>query len=408
MKERVQSHSNVSRRHFIGTTAALSAGLMTFPKTIFTSPFADPDTLRYPIGICDVYILKRTSLGAIQRAKDIGVQGLEPDIGSLSKNETFNHDPKKTLLDPAIRKSFIEESKKVGIKFTSLGMVAFLAQDFGTRPTVLTKMIPDAIDTMKALNLKIAYLPLRAKCLVKFPETRPNMVERLKATALLAEKANVIFGIETTYEGADEVKLIDEIGSPSIRSYFNFKNPTEEGRDLIKELKIFGRERICQIHCTEEDGTLLKNNKKIDYKKAYETLNEMGYSGWLVMERGRASGMDITKAYQENAKYLKSVFQGSDVPPITTGLSQSMVGPVKTMFLHTDNGLLHIHIPRNRRLDADVGIFNTHGRLVRSWNQLKVYENAPTTLKPILIRGTYIIRIRLGNHTFSQKFDWLY
>ena len=63
--------------------------------------------------------------------------------------------------------------------------------------------------------------------------------------------------------------------------------PLKMDRDLHEELSIFGRKNIIQIHCTNEDGVWLQNDPKINLIKVKETLDEMGWSGWLVVERSR-------------------------------------------------------------------------------------------------------------------------
>ncbi len=65
----------------------------------------------------------------------------------------------------------------------------------------------------------------------------------------MAEDAGVVIGIETALSATEEVQLLKEINSPAIKIYFNFSNPLKEGRDLIKELKILGKERICYDSC---------------------------------------------------------------------------------------------------------------------------------------------------------------
>jgi L-ribulose-5-phosphate 3-epimerase len=92
-------------------------------------------------------------------------------------------------------------------------------------------------------------------------------VERLKTVGKMAEKAGVVIGIETALDAKGEVELLKEIGSKSIQIYFNFSNPLEAGRDLCEELRILGKSRICQIHCTDKDGVWLENNTRLDMKK---------------------------------------------------------------------------------------------------------------------------------------------
>jgi sugar phosphate isomerase/epimerase len=65
------------------------------------------------------------------------------------------------------------------------------------------------------------------------------------------------------------------------------------------------------IHCTNKDSVWLQNDPQIDMKKVKQTLDEMKWSGWLVIERSRDATMpkDVKGNYGANAAYLKSVFQ---------------------------------------------------------------------------------------------------
>jgi L-ribulose-5-phosphate 3-epimerase len=190
-------------------------------------------------------------------------------------------------------------------------MSAFYAQSFGERAGV-HKMVRDCIETMKLMRVKTAFLPLGVKGdLIKYPELRPAIVKRLKMAGAEASKAGVVIGIETALDAKGEVELLDDIGSEAIKSYFNFANPLQNGRDLYKELKTLGRDYICQIHCTDEDGVWLQNNKRIDMKKVRQTLDDMGWRGWLVIERSRDAGdpRNVKKNFAANTAYMKSIFQ---------------------------------------------------------------------------------------------------
>ena len=173
-------------------------------------------------------------------------------------------------------------------------------------------MAQDCIDTMKLMGVKVAFLPLGVMSdLVKKPELRPAAIERLRAIGPKAEQAGVVIGIETALDAAGEVKLLEEVGSPAIRSYFNFSNALQNGRDLLAELRTLGKERICQIHCTDQDGVWLEDDPKIDMPKVKQTLDAMGWSGWLVIERSRkaSDSRNVKGNFGANTAYLKSIFQ---------------------------------------------------------------------------------------------------
>jgi L-ribulose-5-phosphate 3-epimerase len=175
-------------------------------------------------------------------------------------------------------------------------------------------MVQDCIDTMVAMNVKVSFLPMGVLGdLQLHPELRPAIVERLKILGPKAEAAGVILGLETALDAKSEVELLAEIGSPAVRSYFNFANALQNHRDLIAELRTLGKDRICQIHCTDEDGFLLEDNKRLDMPKVKQTLDDIGWSGWLVIERSRDArdGRNVLKNFGSNTAYLKSIFQAS-------------------------------------------------------------------------------------------------
>src|ERR1043166_6163022 len=190
-------------------------------------------------------------------------------------------------------------------------MSGFYAQSFAERPTAITT-VEDCLETMKHMNVKVAFLPLRVNGdLVKRPELRPVIVERLRAIAPKAEAVGLAIGIETARDAAGEVQFLKDVGSPAIRICFKFANALQTGRDLSRELRILGKARICQIHCTDEDGVLLENNKRLDMHKVKQTLDEMGWNGWLVIERSRDANdpRNVKRNFGENTKFLKTVFQ---------------------------------------------------------------------------------------------------
>lgn len=305
----------LSRRRFLGsgiTAAAASAGFLP-PSSHSWADSAVEETgsrssgLRYKVGVCDWMILKRQKLGAFALARGIGADGVEVDMGALGQRETFNNQ----LADPVVRRQFLDRARELNLSICSLAMSGFYAQSFAERPGV-ERMAQDCIDTMQAMQVKVAFLPLGVRGdLMKHPHLRPAIVRRLKAIAPKAEQAGVIIGLETALDAAGEATFLEEISSPAIRSYFNFANALQAGRDLHEELRTLGKDRICQIHCTDGDGVWLQDNPRIDMRRVKRTLDEMGWGGWLVIERSRRASAphDVKGNFGANAAYLKSMFQ---------------------------------------------------------------------------------------------------
>ncbi|PYK98442.1 MAG: endonuclease [Verrucomicrobia bacterium] len=282
-----------SRRRFLTRSAAAAVTSFVLPGSYLLraaekdSSKASTGSHRYKVAVCDWMILKRQKLGAYQLARDIGADGVEVDMGSLGERETFDNQ----LARPEVRRQFLDKARELNLEICSLAMSGFYAQSFAERRTV-QRMVKDCIDTLKAMNLKVAFLPLGVR-------------------GDLVKQAGVIIGLETALSAAEEVKLLEDVGSPAVRSYFNFANALKAGRDLHAELRARGKDYLCQIHCTDEDGVLLQDNQRLDLRAVKGTLDEMGWSGWLVIERSRdvKDARNVKRNFGANAAYVKSVFQ---------------------------------------------------------------------------------------------------
>ena len=261
---------------------------------------------KYKVAVCDWMILKRQKIGEFELAKQLGADGIELDMGSLGQRDSFDNKLRK----PDFQLLFKQKIKETGVEIASVAMSGFYAQSLATRKNYMA-LIQDCLNTMQAMGVKTAFLPLGVQCdLQLHPELRNVVVERLKVIGGMAEKAGVVIGIETSLSAAEEVKLLHEIDSKGIRIYFNFANALTNNRNLYTELKTLGKSRICQIHCTDVDEVLLQDNKRLDMKRVKQTLDKMGWKGWLVVERSRdvKDVHNIKLNYGSNIRYLHSVF----------------------------------------------------------------------------------------------------
>jgi len=261
----------------------------------------------FKISVCDWMILKRQKIGEFELAHEIGADGVEVDMGSLGQRDSFDNKLRKKEFQVL----FLQKAKENSIEISSIAMSGFYGQSFTGRENYKS-LVEDCLYTMQIMGVKIAFLPLGVQCdLTKKPELRPLVIERMKVIGKMAVNAGVVIGIETSLDAKGEVQLLKEIDSKGIKIYYNFQNPLVSGRNLYKELRILGKDRICQIHCTNTDGETLPNDKKVDMHKVKTVLQEMGWCGWLVVERSRDKNdvHNVKKNYGTNIEYLKRIFQ---------------------------------------------------------------------------------------------------
>lgn len=261
----------------------------------------------FRVGVCDWMILKRQKLGALQLTKDIGADGVELDMGGLGNRPTFE----SKLGDSLVREQFMAKAREVGVEICSIAMSGFYAQSFAERDGV-ERMVQDAVDTAQAMGVKVVFLPLGVQGdLMKRPDLRPAVIERLRAAGRQAAVAGVVIGLETALDAAAEAALLDEVASPAVKSYFNLANAYQNGRDVLSELRTLGAGRIVQIHASNSDGVWLQNDPQVDMPAIKALLDEIGWRGWLVIERSRdaSRATDVKYNFGANAAYLKKIFQ---------------------------------------------------------------------------------------------------
>lgn len=263
---------------------------------------------RYKVAVCDWMILKRQKIGSFQLVHELKGDGVELDMGSLGKREMFDN----KLREPHFQQLFRETARNFQLEVPSIAMSGFYGQSFLER-TNYKELVRDCLEAMKVMDAKVAFLPLGG---IKAgwegeSELRAEVVKRLKEVGDMAASEGLVIGIETQLDAKGDVKLLKEVDSSGIKIYFKFQNALENGRDLCKEIKILGKKRICQIHCTDTDGVTLRFNERLDMNKVKKTLDKIGWSGWLVVERSRDKDdvHNVRKNYGTNIEYLKEVFQ---------------------------------------------------------------------------------------------------
>src|SRR3954451_4389997 len=92
--DRVKPSLMITRRTFLGGAAASLAGAAFFSRQLFaqTAPTtAASGAQRYRIAASDWMMLKRQKPGALQLAKDCGLDGVEVDMGPLGQRPTFEN-----------------------------------------------------------------------------------------------------------------------------------------------------------------------------------------------------------------------------------------------------------------------------------------------------------------------------
>jgi sugar phosphate isomerase/epimerase len=270
----------------------------------------------YKVGVCDWMILKRQKLGEFDLARQLESDGVEMDMGGLGKREMFDN----KMRDDKEAAHFKSVADSLGIEIGAIAMSGFYAQDLTKRDNYMA-LVEDCFDTMgKMGDVKVAFLPLGG-CGNDWPKDKAKraiIVKRLRAIGEAAKARGKRVGIDTPLDAKGNLKLLKEIKSDGIAIFYKWQTIVENGWDIVKDIKKLGARNICAIHASNTDRVWLRNDSTINVPLIKKALDEMGWSGWLFVERSRDVKMvrNVKMNYGANVHYLKSIFNSYPSPAV--------------------------------------------------------------------------------------------
>ena len=132
------------------------------------------------------------------------------------------------------------------------------------------------------------------------------VVETLKQLGPVAADAGVILGLENSLDPADNAKLVDLVGHPNVRMYFDLDNGEFYGHKgkVIPGIKLLGRDRICQVHVKNEER-LIEEPGRIDWRAAFRELKSIRYDGWIVLESRHTTEQQLIDSTTRNIQFIR-------------------------------------------------------------------------------------------------------
>lgn len=287
----------MTRRDII-KRAALFTVLAPVPSGINTFAGSSPKKLR--VSACDWSLGKNSDLGAFDIARQIGLAGIQVNVGNVANN--------LHLRDKDIQQRYLERSKETGIEISSIALAELNNVPYKSDPRT-EAWVSDSIDVARVLGVKVILLAFFHKNdLRNDSEGKKEVIRRLRKVAPKAEDMGVELGIESYLSAPELLDIIEQVGSRNIKVYCDFRNVADAGYDVIQEVKMLGKDVICELHM-KENGFLLGQGS-LDWKKIAEALTDIDYlgDGWMQIEGAKPEGAEIVTSYRDNLKFLQDTF----------------------------------------------------------------------------------------------------
>jgi sugar phosphate isomerase/epimerase len=279
----------ITRRTFLKGTAAAVAGGAVASKVVMAEEGKAVPKIR--VSSCSV---------GFDDGKKAGLEGVEIGVGGAAE--------KLRIADPAFREEQKKKMQETGLVISSFMMGLFNSDPLASDPrgpAWLEQSIEGAKD-LKAQVILVAFFGKGSLLEGRKVKTADVdvVVERLKAAAPKAKEAGVILGIENTLDAKQNAEILDRIGSPAVKIYYDCYNLQGQGYDVAAEIR-FLKDRIAIFHF--KNGGEYLDNGKVKFEPIVEAVKEIGYKGWIVLETSHPSKNPAADT-KRNADYVRKLF----------------------------------------------------------------------------------------------------
>ncbi len=287
-------HQTISRRTLLRGAAGAAAAAFAMR---FEPLLAAPEARWFKIGACDWNLRHRANPASFEVAKEMGLDGVQISMGVLGGANTT---------DPEVRRRYREATARTGLEIASLAIGEMNQIPLKSDPQA-AEWLAQSIGVCKDLGLGIVMPACFGKGDLDMRNTTEidHLVGVLKDVSPAAEKAGVVIGLENYLSASDNLRLIDRVGSPAMSVYYDVGNSTDKGYDILAEIReLGGKGVLCQLHA--KDGRHRLGEGRIDFRKVREALDDVDYSGWIVIEAAAPNGPLVD--YPHYARFLRGIF----------------------------------------------------------------------------------------------------
>jgi L-ribulose-5-phosphate 3-epimerase len=278
----------ISRRSFIQAGTAIAAGSRLLPGAARQG---------MKIGVTDWNLQQNGKIEAVVLAHRLGFDGVEVSLGRKPV------DGKLPLDNTELQTQYVAAAKEQGIALAGT-CLDILHVNYLKSDKLGQKWLGDAIPITKKLNARVMLMPFFGKGAMATPEETDYVGDVLKELAPAAEKAGILLGLEDTISAENNVRIMDRSRSKAVRVYYDVGNSTNNGFDVVKEIRWLGKDRICQIHLKDNPGYI--GEGKIDFLAVMRAIDDIKFVGFANLETS-APSHSIESDMTRNLGYIRKL-----------------------------------------------------------------------------------------------------
>jgi len=285
---------SISRRRFLGAGAAgLASAAFGARKDLWS--YAAARGVKFKVGVTDWNLRQEGKTDAISLARRLGFDGVQVSLGVGTE--------KLPLADAAVQASYLAESKRVGLPLASV-CLNILHRNYLKSDPLGQRWVSDAIAIAKNLGVKVILLPFFGRGALQTQAEMDYVGDVLREIAPAAEKSRIILGLEDTISAKDNVRIMERAKSRAVLTYYDVGNSTNNGFNIIEEIRWLGRDRICEVHLKDNPNFL--GQGKIDFTAVVDALADIGFDQWAELETDCPT-KSVENDMTANLKFIRGI-----------------------------------------------------------------------------------------------------
>jgi sugar phosphate isomerase/epimerase len=207
------------------------------------------------------------------------------------------------LKDPALQQAFLDESKRLKFPIASVCLDILHVNGLKSDP-LGQQWVAESIPIAQKMGVKVILLPFFGRWALRTQEEMDYVGDALREIAPAAEKAKIILGLEDTISAHDNVRIMERSKSSAVLTYYDVGNSTQNGFNVVEEIRWLGNKRICEVHLKDNPNFL--GQGKINFPAVVEALSEIGFDKWAHLECDSPT-KSIEDDMTTNLKFIRGV-----------------------------------------------------------------------------------------------------
>jgi sugar phosphate isomerase/epimerase len=258
-----------TRREFLTATGAGVAAALGSRTKAWALARANA---KFKVGVTDWNLKLEGDPRAVALAKELGFDGVQISLSNRNGKDWVGDD----VLD-----QFVAESKRLQFPLASV-CLNILHRNYLKSDPLGPQRVADSIGMAKRVGVQVILLPFFGPGALKTTAEMDFVGDALKELGPEAQKQGVILGLEDTISAKDNVRIMERSQSPAVLTYYDVGNSTQNGFNVVEEIRWLGKDRICEMHLKDNPHYL--GEGKINFPAVIDGMTAIGFDKWAELE----------------------------------------------------------------------------------------------------------------------------